>query len=414
MAGGNGAHRPLVRRAAVRWVVAPLAVLLLVLAACEEAEGDGDEESPAEEAADATADAAEDEAEDQDPDPAEEEDQDGDAEDDADDNRRGEDRGEDDAESEDVAVADDANDGADAEDAEDAGDADDEVRRPRDLDAAPDQGRPEPEIDWRIDEDVPDDRREVVEHHTEQALEEVHEWLGMRPHDFTVVVSEDPATLAQQFCDASGFGCDLEQRTQHWEQAAFEATTGSFYVRTSVDWWDDKHWGVTSVAASRGRDVAHETFHVIRDDHLSEDMGALSLEERRQLRGPEWLTSGMAMFVSAGVLDRADQDGFSYEEFAKGREEFVEDANEPSLADLQIWYDFEDIDSERYYPTDAGYAAGFLASEHLVFEHGSEAVTEFYTTLEDGVSASESFEQAFGTPLAEFEEEFSYPERPRD
>ena len=287
------------------------------------------------------------------------------------------------------------------------------ITRPRQLDTVPSQGRAEPDIDWRIYDDAPDDRAELVRRATEEGVEEVRHWLGLRPDDFTVVVSDDPETIAREQCDLMPTPCDLESTIERWQRHGFEGGTGAFWIRTSIDWWDQPHLGVDTVRASRARDVAHELLHVIRADYFAEHIGRVPQRERREVLGPEWLHSGMAMFLSAGIADRVGRDAFDYAAFAAAREEFVADADEPSLEDLQIWEDFTEAHPDRPGSTDAAYAAGFLASEHLVFEHGSEAVTEFYTTLDDGVPAPDAFEQVFGQPLAEFEEEFSYPEVPR-
>ena len=135
--------------------------------------------------------------------------------------------------------------------------------------------------------------------------------------------------------------------------------------------------------------LAHEYVHVLQDDLAA---GAHW--------GPVWLTEGAAVYGEA--LHRAIvEQGLTASEGLDYRRRW-EAARVMLAGEDSELASFETVGSaERLH-----YRLGFLATDWLAEHAGLEAIADYYKQLPDSESWQEAFEEAFGTPVADFYETF--------
>jgi hypothetical protein len=137
--------------------------------------------------------------------------------------------------------------------------------------------------------------------------------------------------------------------------------------------------------------LAHELTH-----SLQYELGG-----GRRGTSDQWLREGFAEWVSIRVLDRLD--AISLTAFRRQRQNELRRAGRaqvPSLSDMVTFRQWVEIGTER---GPAAYAAGFLAVELLVEQHGLDALVNYFSRFASSQDRLANFQGAFGQDLDAFE-----------
>jgi hypothetical protein len=137
--------------------------------------------------------------------------------------------------------------------------------------------------------------------------------------------------------------------------------------------------------------LAHELTH-----SLQYELGG-----GRRGTSDQWLREGFAEWVSIRVLDRLD--AISLATFRRQRQNELRRAGRaqvPSLRDMVTFRQWVEIGTDR---GPAAYAAGFLAVELLIDQHGLDAVVDYFSRFASSQDRLANFRSAFAQDLDAFE-----------